>query len=83
MSDEQNNKPQETSTENKPQESPPESKPQEGPKETKVIHLNESFAGKSQPGDQGIALKPVGGHDTNPFTSQDDNRPQTVLPSKS
>ena len=62
MSDEQNNKPQTT---------PKDYKPQEGPKEIKVIELNESFAGKSQPGDQGILLKPVGSHNTDPFVSQD------------
>jgi len=71
MSDEKNDQPQETPKETKSQELRNENKPQEGPKETKIIQLNESFAGKSQPGDQGILLNPVGSHNTDPFVSQD------------
>lgn len=75
MPDEQNNKPAET---------PQVSRPQEAPKESKVIELNESFAGKSQPGNQGILLNPVGGHNTDPFVSQDipasPISPESIMP---
>jgi hypothetical protein len=53
-----------------------EPKPKEVPKETptnteKHVELIESSATKLQSGDQGISLKPMGSHDTDPFVSQD------------
>ena len=82
MSDDENNQPQETPKESTSQKLNNESKQQEGPKDTKVIELNESFAGKSQPGDQGVFLKPIGSHATNPFTPQDTIQPSSPTPSQ-
>lgn len=46
-------------------------------KDTKLTELHESFAGKAEAGDQGILLKPVGGHDTDPFAQQDTTSSQS------
>lgn len=48
---------------------PQESKQQEKPPEIKQINFSESAIKNA--GDQGISLNPVGGHNTNPFVSQD------------
>lgn len=75
MSDEKNdNKPVEKPNQTKPQESSKETKPQEKDVQGNLVELRESFSGKS--GDQGVFLKPVGSHDTDPFVPQDTTQPQ-------
>lgn len=60
-----------------PQEAHQESKQQEKPPEIKQVNLSESATKNA--GDQGISLNPVGGHDTNPFVSQDIVQSQPVV----
>ncbi len=78
MSDEKpENKPTENPTiVNPPQEISQESKPVEKPIEDKKVELNESFAGKTEAGSQGISLRPLGSHATDPFVSQDTTQSQ-------
>ncbi len=59
--------------------------PQEKTTEGKQVQLNESFAGKTEAVNQGISLKPLGSHASNPFSKPQDVQvqplpSQTILP---
>ena len=71
MSEEKaDNKPLEKPSEAISQEVSQGNKQQECPPISTQIEWHE-FAGKTEAGDQGISLKPLGSHDSDPFVSQD------------
>lgn len=73
MSDEKlvNQPPEKPTVVNPPQEASQHNNPTKQTNESKKVELNESFAGKTEAGDQGISLKPIGSHNSDPFVSQD------------
>jgi len=75
MSDEKTNNPQ---PEKQPVATPQDAHQESTSPETKQINFSESAIKNA--GDQGISLKPVGSHDTNPFLSQDIAQTQPAGP---